>query len=172
MCLRRVSEAEKIRILYSEAGDSRERGGGKVKIMYGTGRGEGNRANVSTPPEGNAGEGEEIRALLFKSVPVAIFFFLTNKLVYRDIRSGSCLCSFFVVPRDVIPATIPLLILNKRRGDKTEYFSMERKSCVVKVIIIILSERKRATQNSLCLGMKVCLSAPPAPRSGFISSNL
>lgn len=100
------------------------------------------------------------------------FFFLTNKLVYRDIRSGSCLCSFFVVPRDVIPATIPLLIPNKRRGDKTEYFSMERKSCVVKVIIIILSERKRATQSSLCLGMKVCLSAPPAPRSGFISSNL
>lgn len=57
-------------------------------------------ANVSTLPEGNAGEGEEIRALLFISVPVSFFFLsffqinLCTELFYPALVSAAfSLCS-------------------------------------------------------------------------------
>lgn len=71
--------------------------------------------NVSTLPEGSAGEGEEIRALLFKSVPVSAFFLPSqNKPVYGVILSHSCFSSFFVLLLTGILATIVLLISNER----------------------------------------------------------
>lgn len=73
MCLRSFSEAGKIRRLYSGSGDRRKGGGGKVEMMYGTGREREIGENVSTLPEGNAGKGEEIRVPFLN--PFLLLFF-------------------------------------------------------------------------------------------------